>query len=113
VASPVQSAGRRKQPIESYVVDFVCLEHQPIVELDGGQHADPDDYEKRRTCCLQANGFKILRFWNTELFENIEGVFDRIADEVRRAAAAPSPSRACGAGPSLSRKGRGDGKASR
>jgi crossover junction endodeoxyribonuclease RuvC len=99
---------RRQQPIEGYVVDFVCFERRLIVELDGGQHADADEYEVRRATCLEANGFTILRFWNTELVESLEGVFDRIAEEVRRMAPAPSPSHACGMGPSLSREGRGE-----
>jgi crossover junction endodeoxyribonuclease RuvC len=99
---------RRQQTIEGYVVDFICFEHRLIIEIDGGQHADVDEYEARRTQCLDANGFRILRFWNNEVIENIEGVFERIVEALRSAAPAPSPSRAFGAGPSLSREGRGE-----
>ncbi len=81
---------RRQQPIEGYVVDFVSLEHRLVIEIDGGQHCDVDQYEERRTRCLEANGFRILRFWNNEVMENIEGVFERIVEEVRRF---PLPSR--------------------
>jgi len=98
---------RRQQPIEGYVVDFVSFEHRLVIELDGGQHSDVDEYEKRRTRCLEANRFRILRFWNNEMMENEEGVFEVIAESLR-SQPAPSPSRAVGAGPSLSRKGRGD-----
>ena len=97
---------RRQQPIEGYVVDFVSFEHRLVIEVDGGQHADRDDYEKRRTRCLEANRFRILRFWNNEVMENGEGVFERIMTVVRTAPA-PSPSHAFGVGPSLSREGRG------
>jgi crossover junction endodeoxyribonuclease RuvC len=95
----------RQQPIEGYVVDFVSFEHRLIIELDGGQHSEPDEYEHRRTRCLKANGLRLLRFWNNEVMENEEGVFERIL-EVR--APAPSPSRRLAPGPSLSCEGRGD-----
>jgi crossover junction endodeoxyribonuclease RuvC len=75
---------RRQQPIEGYVVDFVSFEHRLIIEIDGGQHGDADDYEQARTRCLEANGFRILRFWNNDVMENIEGVFERIIEELRR-----------------------------
>ncbi len=103
---------RRQQPIEGYIVDFVSFERRLIIEIDGGQHADPSDYEERRTRCLEANGFQILRFWNNERFwnndvmENEEGVYQRVMTALR-AAPTPSPSQAFGLGPSLSREGRG------
>ena len=77
---------RRQQPIEGYVVDFVSFEQRLIIEIDGGQHGDSDEYEEKRTRCLEANGFRILRFWNNDVMENEEGVFERIA-----VALAPSP----------------------
>jgi crossover junction endodeoxyribonuclease RuvC len=97
---------RRQRPIEGYVVDFVSFEHRLVIEIDGGQHADPSEYEERRTRCLEANGFRILRFWNNEVMENEEGVFEQIMTALRTAPA-PSPSHARGVGPSLSREGRG------
>jgi crossover junction endodeoxyribonuclease RuvC len=97
---------RRQQPIEGYVVDFVSFEHRLVIEIDGGQHADPSEYEERRTRCLEANGIRILRFWNNEVMENEEGVFEQIMTALRTAPA-PSPSHARGVGPSLSREGRG------
>ncbi len=97
---------RRQQPIEGYIVDFVSFERRLIIEIDGGQHADPSDYEERRTRCLEANGFQILRFWNNDVMENEEGVYQRVMTALR-AAPTPSPSQAFGLGPSLSREGRG------
>jgi crossover junction endodeoxyribonuclease RuvC len=99
---------RRQQPIQGYIVDFLCFEHRLVIEIDGGQHADPDAYEERRTRCLEANGFHILRLWNNDVMENEEGVFERIMEALRPVVAAPSPSHAFGAGPSLSREGRGE-----
>ena len=80
---------RRQQPLEGYVVDFVSFERRLVIEIDGGQHGDPDGYETRRTHCLEANGFRILRFWNNEVMENEEGVFDRILEALQ----SPLPSR--------------------
>jgi very-short-patch-repair endonuclease len=55
-----------------YVADFACLEAMLIVELDGGQHSEAKD--ARRTAFLEAKGFRILRFWNHDVLENLEGV---------------------------------------
>jgi crossover junction endodeoxyribonuclease RuvC len=78
---------RRQQPIEGYVVDFVSLEHRLVIEIDGGQHGDADEYEEKRTRCLEANGFRILRFWNNEVMENIR----RCVRHDPRSAALSSP----------------------
>jgi len=69
---------RRQQPIESYIVDFVSFDKKIIVELDGGQHAENTGYDKQRDNCLSANGFTVLRFWNNDVLENIEGVLEVI-----------------------------------
>lgn len=55
-----------------YVADFACLEAMLIVELDGGQHGEVRD--ARRTAFLEAKGFRVLRFWNHDVLENLEGV---------------------------------------
>ncbi|MCP4312895.1 MAG: endonuclease domain-containing protein [Bacteroidetes bacterium] len=75
---------RRQQPIGKYIVDFVCFSHKLIIELDGGQHAQPDKrcYDQKRDNWLQGEGFKILRFWNTEILGNIEGVGRMIQQEL-------------------------------
>jgi adenine-specific DNA-methyltransferase len=72
---------RRQQPVGPYVVDFVCFESKLIVELDGGQHGLPENQvaDLARTKRLEADGFRILRFWNRELNENFDGVLDGIA----------------------------------
>jgi very-short-patch-repair endonuclease len=62
---------RRQQPIDSYIVDFLCFEHRLIVEVDGSQH----EYDgPERSARLEAQGFRIIRFWNTEVLNNREGV---------------------------------------
>src|SRR5260221_12693294 len=95
---------RRQQPIEGYIVDFVSFEHRLVIELDGGHHADASEYEEQRTRCLEANGFRILRFWNKEGMENQEGAFERLMTALRTALAPPPP-QSLGPAPSVSRRG--------
>ncbi len=63
----------RQEAIGSYVVDFVCREKKLIIEADGGQHADNLD-DNRRDKQLIADGYQVLRFWNTDILGNNEGV---------------------------------------
>jgi len=70
---------RRQQPVGSYVVDFVKLEKKVLIELDGGQHAlHPGD--RIRDEWLQAEGYKVLRFWDNQVFSNLEGVLETMRD---------------------------------
>lgn len=69
---------RRQFPIEPYIADFACLELKLIIELDGGQHADQLFYDNQRSLFLEKRGFKVIRFWNNEVIENIEGIFEAI-----------------------------------
>jgi len=69
---------RRQQAIEAYIVDFVSFDRKIVIELDGGQHAENEKYDSQRDACLRANGFAVLRFWNNEVFENLEGVLEVI-----------------------------------
>jgi len=65
---------RRQHTLQAYIVDFVCLEKSLIIELDGGQHAEQQTYDEKRTQQLKKEGFQVLRFWNNEVLNNIEGV---------------------------------------
>ena len=71
---------RRQVPIGNYVADFVCEIHNVIIELDGGQHNEPENIEKdkQRTDFLESKGYKIIRFWNNEVDNNLEGVCEVI-----------------------------------
>jgi len=73
---------RRQQPLGSYIVDFVCLEKKLIVELDGGQHSIQINYDAKRTEWLETHGFRVLRFWNNDVLEEIEIVKELIAKEL-------------------------------
>mgnify|MGYP000350114428 FL=1 len=67
---------RRQFVIEPYIVDFVCLDLKLIIELDGSQHNEEVDAE--RTLFLTQLGFKVVRFWNNDVFTNLEGVLEQI-----------------------------------
>jgi very-short-patch-repair endonuclease len=73
---------RRQYPIDKYVVDFFCFDKKLIIELDGGQHNEEKHIErdKIRDKYLENQGYKILRFWNFEINENLDGVLERIAE---------------------------------
>lgn len=71
---------RRQQPIENYIVDFVCFEKLIIIEVDGGQHAAEGVKDRERDSYLQQFGFKVLRFWNNEVLENTNEVLEIIRE---------------------------------
>ena len=69
---------KRQKPIGRYVVDFVCLEEKLIIELDGGQHSENVGYDHVRDSWLRSEGYTVLRFWNNELMNEMEGVLEQI-----------------------------------
>lgn len=68
---------RRQHPIGHYIADFVCLEARLVVEVDGSQHVDKQ-YDCERTDWLKNEGYTVIRFWNNEVIENLEGVLEEI-----------------------------------
>jgi very-short-patch-repair endonuclease len=69
---------RRQFPIDPYIADFACLELKLVIELDGGQHANRVEYDDQRSMFLEKRGFKVIRFWNNDVIENVEGVLEVI-----------------------------------
>ncbi len=65
---------RRQQPIGQYIVDFVNFERRVVIELDGGQHSQQVAYDSKRTVCLEAQGYRVLRFWNNQVLKDVEAV---------------------------------------
>jgi adenine-specific DNA-methyltransferase len=65
-------------PVGSYIVDFVCLQSNVVIELDGGQHAEQLDYDIARTQYLEKQGFRVIRYWNHQVLREIEVVLDDI-----------------------------------
>src|SRR5262249_16906489 len=73
---------RRQVPIDHYIADFACLEARVIVEVDGGQDSDSES-DQRRTSYLQAQGFRVVRFWNNDVLRNREGVLRTISEALK------------------------------
>ena len=73
---------RRQQPIGDYIVDFVCFEKRVIIELDGGQHTYDTEKNKDliRDKWFEEQGYKVLRFWNNDVLENMNGVLEMIGE---------------------------------
>lgn len=85
---------RRQHVVGTYIVDFACVERRLAVEVDGGQHAQMTAYDAVRTKALEEQGYRVLRFWDNDVFGNMEGILAVIlaALEVLHAPYAPHPS---------------------
>ena len=71
---------RRQVPIGPYVADFACMAARLVIEVDGSQHGDAavKARDDARTQWLAREGYRVVRFWNNDLIENIEGVLETI-----------------------------------
>jgi very-short-patch-repair endonuclease len=76
---------RRQHPIGPWIADFYCAEAKLVIELDGGGHADPSQAEAdvRRDEEFRKRGLRVLRFWNTDVHLNLEGVLERISEALK------------------------------
>lgn len=96
---------RRQQPIDRYILDFYSPEKRLAIEIDGREHGEPDSmaHDKKREIYLRQQGIRVLRFWNFQLRENLEGVLERIRIEAERPEEVfPSPQ------PSPAQRGEGE-----
>ena len=77
---------RRQVPLEGYIVDFVCFEKKVVVELDGSQHAAPVHRQRdaQRDAMLERLGFRVLRFWNHEIYDSLDAVLNGIYETCAR-----------------------------
>ena len=76
---------RRQAPRQGFIVDFVCLKHRLVVEIDGGQHNFDTHHmrDKSRDSTLTESGFRTLRFWNSDVDRNLAGVLQTIDQALR------------------------------
>ena len=72
---------RFQVPFDDYVADFVCHSASLIIELDGSQHADSIS-DQNRDAVMEIAGYRVIRFWNSEIFDNLEGVLEEIRQAV-------------------------------
>ncbi len=80
---------RRQVPIGPYFADFLSHRARLVIEVDGGQHAEAQAYDARRTAFIEREGYRVLRLWNNDVLANPEGAHAAIAN-----ALGPSPSHA-------------------
>ena len=73
----------RQYVIGEYIVDFICREKKIIIELDGGQHNEQSNivYDLSRTKYLENKGYKVIRFWNNDIDNNLDGVYLQLKNE--------------------------------
>jgi very-short-patch-repair endonuclease len=75
---------RRQHPIGKNIADFACPAHRLVIEVDGGQHAEQIAEDEARSAALAARGYRVIRFWNNDVLQNLEGVILLIAQELGR-----------------------------
>ena len=80
---------RRQHPIGGHIADFAIPACKLVIELDGGQHATDEAADERRAEALNARGYRVIRFWNSDVFENLDGVLQAVASEVEKSPTSP------------------------
>ena len=83
---------RRQHPIGRYIADFAVPARKLVIEVDGSQHATAVARDNARTRKLEARGWRVIRFWNSDVTSNLEGVLETIAAEIERTPSSPRPS---------------------
>ncbi|MBL8023772.1 MAG: endonuclease domain-containing protein [Elusimicrobia bacterium] len=71
---------RRQLILGPFIADFCCVEKRLIVELDGGQHAERTESDSQRTSDLEARGFRVLRFWNMDVYDHAEIILNKVEE---------------------------------
>ena len=69
---------RRQYPVGPFIVDFICVEKNVVIEVDGGQHAENEELDTQRSAYLNKMGYRVLRFWNNEVLQETEAVLEAI-----------------------------------
>ena len=70
-------------PIGDAVADFACRGAKLVVELDGGQYAEAGEADAERTRLIEARGYTVIRFWNSDVMDNLDGVLETILQHLR------------------------------
>ncbi len=74
---------RRQHVVGPYIVDFCATRQKLIIEVDGGQHIEQEEYDKERSAFLESKGYRVLRFWNHEVLNHLDGVILAILDTLK------------------------------
>jgi very-short-patch-repair endonuclease len=82
---------RRQTPIAGYIADFYCARARLAVELDGESHIGRETHDEKRRQAIEARGFKVLRVWDTEVYDELDAVLELIWRECMLRSKPPSP----------------------
>jgi len=74
---------RRQHAMGIYVVDFCSPRHKLVIEIDGKQHQDLQEYDAQRTEFLEGLGYRVIRFWNDEVLNDFEKVLETIQSAIQ------------------------------
>ena len=102
---------RRQVPFRCYILDFVCFDRRLVIEVDGGGHGEDlqAKHDEVRDGVLRQEGFQVLRFWNSDVRKNLDGVMYSILDSLgARSPLFPPRSRPRRESPSPEGEGKGD-----
>jgi very-short-patch-repair endonuclease len=80
---------RRQVPFRQYIADFASHQARLVIEVDGGQHNEATDAP--RTAIIEADGYRVLRFWNNDVLTNIEGIATELATVLEETSPPPNP----------------------
>ena len=69
---------RRQYPVTPHIVDFICVDKNIVIEVDGGQHAENEDSDLQRSAFLNKMGYRVFRFWNNQVLQETEAVLEAI-----------------------------------
>mgnify|MGYP001465364122 CR=1 FL=1 len=69
---------RRQHALGNYIVDFVSIKRKLVIELDGSQHLEQEEYDTERTKFLQSMGYTVIRFWNHQIMNEMDNVIKAI-----------------------------------
>ena len=75
---------RRQHAIGPYITDFCAPSRKLIIEVDGSQHLVQEDYDRDRTAFLEAKGYRVLRFWNSDVMNKIADVMSVVLEELEK-----------------------------
>lgn len=75
---------RRQHAIGNYIVDFCSPRRKLIIEVDGSQHLEQNEYDSERTRYMESKGYRVLRFWNNEVLNDIDTVMNVIWNEINK-----------------------------
>lgn len=70
---------RRQQPIDHYIADFFCASARVVIELDGDTHMGKEERDAQRQASIESHDLRVIRFWNSEVYDELEWVLDAIA----------------------------------